>query len=472
MLDVPVHLALVRAWHSMNDPHFGLSAHFALRLRPSPYLLYYALVNVAMHAFQIEVANKLVLSIYALGFPIALATCAKALGRSKWLGFAGFALIFNPCWAYGYVSYLLSTVAFVFSLAALFTWLSHRRLVMLALFSLGALVTYFGHVLSWAWLVAATILIAACENWIRKSESDLSASRSTRLYAVAALLPSLLLGLWTLWDERMAHAYVGTEPFRGTWRDPLHAFLELPKRALDVFPGVLDSVVLLVLLAATLFMVVRFGARGSSRLILVLLVGLGMWLALPYEISKPVIFFQISGRLPPLLVALTLLLPNVPPSRAPVVPMAAIGIAALLLFVRITTLSCYFDRRNKPFFDLVDSLPDGSSTLVIVRHMMEGEHPEEASGDPATSAPVYWGFAEWPMALHGGFAPYVFDQGMPVVFTAKIPTPSFPPPDDLLPEQPPGYDYYIVRNPTDAQRLDTGWHVLRVAGEWTLFAKP
>jgi hypothetical protein len=472
MLDVPVHLALVRAWHSIDDPHFGLSAYFALRLRPSPYLLYYTLVNVAMHAFQIETANKLVLSIYAIAFPIALAVCARSLGRSKWLGFGAFALIFNPCWVYGYVSYLLSTAAFLFSLAALLVWLTQHRKLMLGLFSFGALVTYFGHVLPWAWLVGATVAIGTCEPWVRRSKIEKSASCSSRLWAIAALLPSVLFAVWTLWDERVSRAYVGTEPFRGTWRDPFHAFLELPKRALDIFPGTLDSVVLLVLVITTLSMLARYGDEGARRLILVLWVGLGMWLILPYEISKPVIFFQISGRLPPLLLALTLLLPDVPQDRAPLAPMAAIGSAALVLCVRLTTLSIDFDRRNKPFFDLVDPLPDGSSTLVVVRKMMVGEHPEEASGDRATSAPVYWGFAEWPMALHGGFAPYVFDQGFPVRLTHKISAPPFPPPEDLLPAQAPGFDYYVIRNPTDAQRLDAGWHVQRAAGEWTLFANP
>ena len=470
ILDAPIHLALARGWHSMGDPRFAMAAHYAIRLRPVPYLLYYTLVHGGMFVFDIETANKVVLSIYVLAFPVSVAVCARSLGRDPRLGLWGFVFVFNPCWIYGYVSYLLGTVAFLFSVAALFGWLATGGRALLAAFVVASITTYFGHVLTWSLLVASTIALAAAEPWIRRSRAEASAPLVRRLASCAALTPTLIFALATFWDEHRSRAYVARDAgFRGTWRWPWQAVAELPRRALDVFPGWLDTAVFVVALSCTIFLCRRCGVSRARRLLVVLGVVAISWLALPYEVSKPVVFFQISGRLPPLLMVLACLLPAMDRS-APRWPALLVSIAALALFFRFTVLSRDFDRRNRPFFDIVDSLPDGSSTLVVVRHMMQGEHPEEMSGDAATSAPVYWGFAEWPMALHGGYAPYVFDQGVPIVPTTKLEAPPFPPPDDLLPRDAPAFDFYLVREPTAAQRAATCWRVVREVGSWTLFA--
>ena len=471
ILDLPVHLALVRGWHSMADPRFAIAAHYALRIRPSPYLLHYALVDVAMFAFKIETASKLVLSLYVLSFPLSLAMCARSLGRTPVLGLAGFVLVFNPCWAYGYLSYLLSTSAFLFSLAALFSWLARGRRATLIGFGLGSLLTYFGHVLTWGFLAIAVVALAAAEGWVRRSPLESRATYRRHGAAVAALAPSCMLALFTFWDERRAHAYVADSvPFRGTWRTPLQAVAEFPRRAIDIFPGHADTGVFFVAIALLVGLLVHHGSGGARRPLTVLAVGLCLWLTLPYEISHPVIFFQISGRLPPLLTALAFVLPNVRSSEKMMVPASVLATSSLVVFVWLAILSRDFDRRNRSFFDLIDPLPDGSTTMVVVRHMMRGEHPEEESGDPATSAPAYWGFAEWPMALHGGYGPYVFDQGVPIVLKKKLAHPAFPPPDDLVPPDAPDFDYYVIRDPSDMQLADSRWRMVRRIGDWVLFA--
>jgi hypothetical protein len=138
----------------------------------------------------------------------------------------------------------------------------------------------------------------------------------------------------------------------------------------------------------------------------------------------------------------------------------------------LTVLYCDFDRRNVAFFSIVDGLPRGTSTLVVTREMMSGEHPEEKTGDPATSSPAYWCWNSWPMVLKGGYAPYAFDQGVPIVPTHRLAVPPFPPPDDLAREQAPGFDFYLLRRPTEVQRASTAWHEVRRAGEWVLFEPP
>jgi hypothetical protein len=470
MLDIPAHLALVRGWHDLGDASFRLGEHYALRIRPVPYLLYYACVNALMNVAPIEIANKLVLSAYLVLLPASVATLARALGRSPWLGLGAFALAYNPTWTFGYASYLTSIPVFFFAFAALCTHLESGERRSLGGLGVLSLLTYFGHVLTWAVLVAATLVLLV---WDR-------APRKRRAHAALALVPSLALFLFTMLDERASRAYVHGAPvasnaFVGSWRSPVEAVAELPHRTLDLFPGHNDTAVLVVVMATTAFLAVRHGVGGSRRLVVAVAVVAAMWLLLPYEISKPVLFFQISGRLPPLLATLCLLLPAVREGEEPRFVFAPPVLASLVLFAALTLLYRDFDRRNRPFFAIVDALPRGRTTLVVTREMMSGEHPEEKTGDPATSAPVYWCWNSWPAVLNGGYAPYAFDQGVPIVPTHRLTAPPFPPPDDLVREQAPGFDFYLVRRATEVQRVSTSWHEVRREGEWVLFeagAKP
>src|SRR5205823_2739105 len=109
MLDTPDHLALARAWHDYHDPSWHIADYYTLRVRVVPYLLFYFLIHVLLFVFDIEVANKLILSAYLLLYPLSIWALARALGRSRWLALGGFALAFNPGWIYGFTSYLLAT---------------------------------------------------------------------------------------------------------------------------------------------------------------------------------------------------------------------------------------------------------------------------------------------------------------------------------------------------------------------------
>src|SRR5205814_3796211 len=108
-----------------------------------------------------------------------------------------------------------------------------------------------------------------------------------------------------------------------------------------------------------------------------------------------------------------------------------------------------FSARNYPFMKLLDLTPRGARVMVVVRGMMRGPQSEEASGDPATSAPVYWHFSSWPMALKGGYGPYLFDQGIPVRPKATLTAPPWGSVDSFDIRQAPDFDYFIIRNPVD-----------------------
>jgi hypothetical protein len=116
-------------------------------------------------------------------------------------------------------------------------------------------------------------------------------------------------------------------------------------------------------------------------------------------------------------------------------------------------------------------LPQGSRTLVVVRNMMRGTGSEELSGDPATSGPVYWHFSSWPMALKGGYGPYVFDQGIPIVPKFRLAQPSWTNTDNFELRQAPDFNYYIVRNPSDDMEREPSLKVMERLGEWVMFKR-
>jgi hypothetical protein len=461
MLDTPDHLALARAWHSYGDPSYRIAEHYLLRLRVVPYMAFYGLLHLLLYVSSIEVANKLILSLYLVVFPLSVLSLARALGRSRWLALGAFALAFNPGWIYGFSSYLLGTACVFFGLAALARWLDEGRPRDAALLCATTLLAYFAHVMAWALFGVAALALVAVE------------LRRLRRCAIACALmaPSLLPAAWAWLQEKHEHAYMNRgDHLVAVWRGLSVSFLEFPKRILELFPGPLDMCVLATLAATTLALLVwprpPSDERGTRRLGAMLGVLAVAYLALPYHIRKPMEWWYVSPRLPALMAPLILLLPAIELPRRRAWVMAPAALAFLVLVTHLTRLYGDFNRRNIGFMRLVDKVPRGSAALVLARGLIAGD--AESSSDPATSAPVYWHFMSWPMALKGGFSPYLFDQGIPVRPRPGLPYHNVAKTDVLDFGKAPEFEWYIVRNtegslPADRVRIEA------VDGDWTLY---
>jgi hypothetical protein len=152
--------------------------------------------------------------------------------------------------------------------------------------------------------------------------------------------------------------------------------------------------------------------------------------------------------------------------------MVPVIVCGLVLPMKLTALYRDFSHRNMPFIRLVEKLPRGARVMVVVRNMMMGPGGEELSGDPATSAPVYWHFSSWPMALHGGYDPYIFDQGIPIQPRLKLQAPAWANTDTFEARQAPDFDYYIVRvDRNDPMDREPSLKVLEREGGWTLYQR-
>jgi hypothetical protein len=246
---------------------------------------------------------------------------------------------------------------------------------------------------------------------------------------------------------------------------------------MELFPGDLDLAVLAPLelpVAVLLVWPARAPdadeARGTQRLKWLLAVLMLAYLALPFTVKQPMSWWYVGPRLPALMSPLALLLPTARLDgwrRAMLVPML---FACVTLPLELTRRYTDFSRRNIGFMRLIDGLPRGSRTLVLARGHIAGD--AESSGDPSSSAPVYWHFMSWPMALKGGMSPYLFDQGIPVQPRPGIPSYNVNRTDRLSFASAPEFDYYLVANaPGSVGEGDRRVREEDSIGAWTLYRR-
>jgi hypothetical protein len=193
-----------------------------------------------------------------------------------------------------------------------------------------------------------------------------------------------------------------------------------------------------------------------------------VYVSLPYNIAQPISWWYVGQRMPSLMAPLILLLPAASIAGRRRLLFAPLIVAAIVLPLKLASLYRDFSRRNAAFMELMNQLPRGSTTLVVVRGMWRGPGSEEKSGDPATSAPVYWHFASWPMALKGGYSAYVFDQGIPIRPKVRLKSPHFAA-DTFDFREAPQYEYYLIRYPLPRMERDPAVKVVDRIGDWALY---
>jgi len=108
MQDLWQHLALVDVIHAYDDPGSVYADYFLLPTAPKPNLVYYYLTHLLAYLAPLEVANKLVLSLYVVAFPASFLYLLASFGRSRRLALFAFPLVYNSMFGYGFVSFILA----------------------------------------------------------------------------------------------------------------------------------------------------------------------------------------------------------------------------------------------------------------------------------------------------------------------------------------------------------------------------
>lgn len=108
MQDIWQHLALVDVMHNYDAPGSIYPYYFFLPEAPRPNLVYYFVTHWLAYLFELETANKIVLSGYIVSFAPAFLYLLRSFGRPRWLVFFAFPFIYNAMFGYGFVSFLLA----------------------------------------------------------------------------------------------------------------------------------------------------------------------------------------------------------------------------------------------------------------------------------------------------------------------------------------------------------------------------
>ncbi|HQC44142.1 MAG TPA: hypothetical protein PLC97_02775 [Myxococcota bacterium] len=119
MQDIWQHLALVDIIHNYNAPGSVYPEYFILPSTPKPNLLYYYLTHwIGLLTGSLEIANKMVLSLYVLGLPWAYLFFLRSFDRSKWLALFSFPFVYSAMFSYGFAAFVLATPMFFLAVGA------------------------------------------------------------------------------------------------------------------------------------------------------------------------------------------------------------------------------------------------------------------------------------------------------------------------------------------------------------------
>lgn len=185
--DGPSHLYLAWVMHSYAE-HPILQEEFVLNLQPFPNWSCYALLQPLLAVSSPYAAEKIVWSLYVLGFPLAYFYLLRAVRRGRHvLGFLAFPFVFGFSMQLGLLN---SCLGVPLSLLAMGYWWRHRnRWTWRAALGLDALLlaTYFTHFIAFAVALGSILLLAAVT-----AGEQLRA----RLRMLVHLLPILPFPLW------------------------------------------------------------------------------------------------------------------------------------------------------------------------------------------------------------------------------------------------------------------------------------
>ncbi len=106
LVDLPQHLHLISVLHRLDDPTTLYPELFARRPELTPYLGYYYLVSGLNWLLPLELANRVFLSAYVAGLPLALAFLLRSLKRPSWPALLAVPFAYGDSLAWGFINYV------------------------------------------------------------------------------------------------------------------------------------------------------------------------------------------------------------------------------------------------------------------------------------------------------------------------------------------------------------------------------
>jgi hypothetical protein len=450
LLDLPNHLDAISIWHRYHDPSWRYSEYYDLYLPPVPYWGYFFPVHVMAYVFDVEVANKIYLSAYALALPVGWALLAARMGRSPWLATFTWPFVFNMNFMFGFISCCAGMAMLPYAICALDVFLEKPTLRRGAGLLVVVMLLYFTHVLPWLYFGVAATFLLFCHGWHPRR----------MLVAAGLMLPSVLVALVGFHEASASGRTAvqgGGVRFGATWETMQSLLEEIPDRLITNWQSD-DRGRWFALLLGALWLLLALGSPASAagegrprsgypwRLeVLFFLAALAVFV-LPVYQKRPVDLWMVGGRFVSLAAMFAALLPRGVITGDRKLLMLPVVAACLWYPIALNWHWMRFDARAAGLRRLMVNVPRGSSTLTLVL----GDY-----GDPDADpqAVPYVQFHSYAQFYGGGYDPWAPSTGFPMVARQdkKLPSPTWKRPRTFrMAEHGAHYDYVLTfAEPTD-----------------------
>ncbi|HEX4459132.1 MAG TPA: hypothetical protein VIA18_14240 [Polyangia bacterium] len=460
--DLANHMAAASVWTHLHDPKWDFERYYELNLGLNPYWGYYAPMRVLAPIFGVNIANRLVLSLYVTLLPFGTLWLALRLDRSRWIALFAFPFIWTFCFTFGFIHTSIG-LALVPGAVAAFDWFCERPTIPRGIVAgvLGAAI-YFCHVVPF-------LLYLGCAGLIGLLHRDRSLARMAARLAVwcSTFAIGLVVSLF-------GHGKgMGTTPSHYTFswdRHPIDLLLHAYDWTWNNCTGHEDEILAVILALGWLALRLTVRPRWSRnahdyRAHAIVTAAVLGYLILPKSVLTPSYSWGVKYRIAAWAVMfLAYLIPGEIAGwrRLLMIPVAVAGFG----FAVDAGLHWRTANRFTSGFDEVSAaIPSGSRALFIL-------------GKPFRDPAVVQGYVQsWPsyfQALHGGFNEGLFDD-FPLHFRERFPAPTWQSMAFNWEQHAPYYDYVVTFQTTGAavfrDHLPAVTQVEQ-AGKWTVWKLP
>lgn len=250
MVDLPAHAAQIAAWANCSEPGYPYASWFEFMLF-QPYILPYYLVRMFMFVMPILIAIKVTISLAVLAMPLVLLRLCRVLRIDPIWSFAGFIIVFNYSFYWGFFQFIVTLPVGILYLAeSLRDDRTRGRLSWIGLF----LMAFF---LGMSHALVAVVFIGL--SWLFQvlRRSGWKGLLAHSCLAAAAAIPIAIWGFDVLLNA------TGNDRMATLWGMGAFRLWELPSFLLSSIPGGETEAILLG--GALLLLPLALGGRLSRR---------------------------------------------------------------------------------------------------------------------------------------------------------------------------------------------------------------
>jgi hypothetical protein len=195
--DGPSHLNNIQILSQYTNPAYNFQKIYDLRLTPFPNWLYNASLAGLIWIFPPLVAEKILLSLYVISFPLAFIYFLGAINPAKKpLGLFSFVFIYSYPFMMGFFSFVFSIPLAFWAFGYFWNHRSRLNFRHIVFLNLLLFLIYFGHLVVYLVVVGSIALVAGIQflgQWFSRHGSFLRRHITSLGISLVSLVPSLSL---------------------------------------------------------------------------------------------------------------------------------------------------------------------------------------------------------------------------------------------------------------------------------------